>query len=98
MTRKEGMYFALGKLDERIENGMGWKSVSLSDIFGEDDFKDYRLGQLEKEIVLFKGKVSDDERRLVEINEKFDIEHIVQVLQKCLAWDMKDNKDSITKD
>lgn len=90
MTRTEGMYFALGKMQAQIENGTGWKSVSLSDIFG-DDFKDYKLGRLEKEMVLFKGKVSDDERRLVEINEKFDVEHIVQVLLECLAWDMKDS-------
>jgi len=93
MTKKEGIYFALGQIRANSKYGLGYRHIELGDILG-DGYRDYEIGTsvYDQLITLYNTKKKwkeDMVYRVIEISSDFDVEQIADLLLAAMAYDKK---------
>lgn len=99
MTKKEGMYYALGIIKGKFECGKDYESVNLGEIFGSDKYSAYDIGLSNGNtcVALLDVKSPTEHemrRRVIEVNRHLYIEDMIHLMFDALAMDIKMKKGS----
>ena len=99
MTKKEGMFYALGILKGNFECGKNYRTVNLGEILGKTKYSKYELGLSNHDmcVVLLdmkSPKENDMRRRVIEVNRHLYIDDLVHLLFDALAFDIKYNNEN----
>ena len=98
MTKKDGMYYALGILKGYFESGKDYHTVNLGEILGKEKYVKYVIGLSNHNTCVAlmdieSPKEHEMRRRVIEVNRHLYIDDLVHLLFDALAMDIRINKE-----